>query len=362
MVINNMKLIKTILSVFIVAFVLFFIFFLWGSSQSGIAHQINGVHTTTNISHNLPNESLNDNKIVIATYNIGYFSHLSNTGLYLDEDITESFQKFNKRPSKNIYNTAENTFQEIMKDKQINILAVQEVDFKSYRSHHANQGEIITSLLSFPYSSYIVTWDKTFVPYPYSFDYATRDVVSGQGVFSLHPITSQETVSIPQSGGILRKHFDFKKQIQIISIEIDKKVIYILHVHIDAFDANTNFKQGQILFDTYIKTKEKGPTIVLGDFNNDIKTETGENALSIFLNSDDIAHISQEPLRKDFYTYPSNNPIFPIDHILYDPEYFYVEKWEILNISEVSDHLPVIATLRLINKSGFSANLMLLET
>ncbi len=346
-----MKLVKTILSIFIVALTLFLVFILWASSQSGIAHQINGVHTTTNTSYNSPYESLDNNKIIIATYNIGYFSYLSNMGLYIDKNINESFQKFDKRPSKNIYDTAEKTFQKIMKDKQIDILATQEVDFKAYRSYHANQGEIITSLLSFPYSAYIVTWDKTFVPYPYSFDYATRDVVSGQGVFSRHRIISQETISLPQSGGILRRHFDFKKKIQIISMEIDKEVVYIIHAHLDAFDADTNFKQGQILFDTYKKTKEKGPTIVLGDFNNDIKTEKGENALSIFLKSDEIAHISQEPLDENFYTYPSNNPIFPIDHILYDPDHFSVEKWEVLNISGVSDHLPVIATLHLINKS-----------
>ena len=281
-------------------------------------------------------KKIRDDEIIVVTYNVGYFSGFENEGLRRDYEIDES--EIPKIERIDFLKRSVN----ILSVMDVDILFVQEIDVESQRSLYVHQVEKISKSLNFPKAHFLVNWNKNFVPHPLTKPNRWfGKVISGQAIFSKYDLESVENVLLEKpKQNFLTNLFYFERYIQVAKADIGGKEIYVINTHLDAFNSEINVRQAEKVLQTYKKYNALGPTLLLGDFNDDVANET----LNLFLNFEGLEIVDIfEP------TYPSFKPTKRIDHIFYDPHSFQLIETRVLrelNIS--SDHLPVVAKFKLL--------------
>ena len=316
-------------------------FYFWGG---GIAFEVNNSEIITF----KESSSRSSDTISIVTYNVGYFSGMTNN---LAVDRNEAlFQK----------NMAE--FHTLMERINPDILALQEVDFKSDRSYSVNQFLEMGTSEQFNYGATSINWNKRYVPFPY-FSPTTHfgRILSGQGVLSRFKVNKNDRLVLKQpiEASFIYKKFYLDRLAQFVEIEINDKTVTVINVHLEAFDDDTREVQAKQIVAEIRKRLSGKPYILIGDFNtvplytpdkkyvsDEENNFVTEKTMKIFRDSLNIAAAySDEYALKDLrstYTFPSDEPQQKIDHIFYTPEYIEpLEKFTIQENSTLSDHLPV---------------------
>jgi len=281
--------------------ILFVIFFFWGSASVYPVKDKNKIITlnTNNIT------STNSSIFTVATYNIGYLSGMTN-----NLPIAKPKSLFDNNLVK---------VKRILKHLNIDILAFQEIDYASARSYDVNQQENIATL-GYPFIGQCVNWDKRYLPFPYwPISLQFGRVYSGQSVLSKFPITAQNRIVLEPvaSAPFYRTAFYLDRLAQVDKIEINGKTLIIINVHLEAFDKPTRTKQTLKVLDLYNTYKDKYPTLLVGDFNSDIKfTDAAINPIINSLNIGIAAYKKPYP-----NTYSSVKPVKRIDYIFYNTNF-----------------------------------------
>ncbi|OGQ08758.1 MAG: hypothetical protein A3G32_06245 [Deltaproteobacteria bacterium RIFCSPLOWO2_12_FULL_40_28] len=287
--------------------------------------------------------------LTLATYNIGYASgEKNNKGAILTkEEVLYNLDKLAL------------AIQKMNPD----VIGLQEVDFKSYRSFDINQLLYLNQKLGYPFAAYVVTWNKKYVAWPYwPLALHFRSVVSGQAVLSRYPIEQQELLHFekPQDNAFWYNWFYLDRIAQKLTLTDGDQKIIAWNVHLEAFKQKTRNEQARILANA-IRDLGKGVSqFVLGDFNSVsaysenlklekiLKMEEDGEALKIILNTSQLHNA--EPLEPVF-TMPSWEAIKKIDHILVDDFFTFLEG-DNLQLT-ASDHLPYWASFK---KADFSTD------
>jgi endonuclease/exonuclease/phosphatase family metal-dependent hydrolase len=337
-----------ILGIILLVLIIIGLIIFWASSSSN----------TTSVSTVIENPQFTgsfNNTLTVMTYNIGYASGLKNNlGNVLKKD--------------EIYTNLDKIVAVIKKNK-VDILATQEIDFHSRRSHYINQLEYIAQKSEFKYTAYIINWDKKYVPYPVDLSFSKHfgHVESGQAVLSRYPILENKCYFLkePINKPFWYNMFYIKRAVQCVKIKItDTKIIDLYNVHLEAYHTPTRELQVDQLLD--IKSRNNFISgIIAGDFNAlppeatkkygfidepeiDFRNDTTIKKMYEQSNLKEI--ISQELYRseeKSTFTFPSNNPTRRLDYIFYSDD-FVLQKWLIDKTALTgSDHLPVIAVFKI---------------
>lgn len=256
----------------------------------------------------------------LATYNIGYASGIKNN----TEKITEAEAK------QNLY-----TIALTLKKIDADIVALQEVDFKSARTFDTDQMTYLAQFLGMPFVAYAVTWNKKYIPFPYwPISKHFGRILSGQVILSKYPLVKQEvrTYEKPKKNWFWYNWFYLNRVEQKVIVQLPIGNAAIWNVHLEAYDSVTREEQAELLSDA-INKEDASMKFVLGDFN-------GPTAM---------AHVADKTSLKNsdtsLLTYPSWNPIEKLDAILY-PNSFEMKNDGALLGTAVSpplgsDHLPV---------------------
>lgn len=242
----------------------------------------------------------NSPSFTIVSLNLGYASgNKNNHGNVLSQDdITKNLDDI------------------IAKLKQLNpdVIALQEIDIDSKRSHHINQVEVLAKALNLPHAAIAINWNHHHVPWPYwPLSRQFGQIISGQAILSRFPITAHtvQTFDDPPQLPFWYRWFYLDRLAQTTTIKLPSGTMNVINVHLEAFVASHRDLQAKQLFNSL---KESTPfTVLAGDFNDPTKSR-GENestALSPFLNSGKWHHVSTNDK-----TYPSWAPIETLDHIL----------------------------------------------
>lgn len=321
-------------------------FYFWGSSQA----------------FDVPNSSINtfqktdyisSDTLTIVTYNVGYFSGMTNN--------------LPVKRQKNLFDTNMNEFYSLMNSIKPDILALQEVDFNSDRSHSVNQYLEMGKSEYFNYGASVINWNMTYVPFPYtSFSTHFGTVLSGQAILSKYPILTNERMVLtkPVDASFIYNKFYLDRIAQFSTIDVGVELT-VINVHLEAFDDDTREVQAHELIKK-IKTDFAGkPYILIGDFNtvplytpdkkyvsdpdNNFVTE---KTLKLLLDSLPIKATYSDGLALQnldaTYTFPSDKPIMKIDHIYYTPEFIEeISQITIQKNASLSDHLPLILKFRM---------------
>lgn len=303
-------------------------FYLWGSSASHSAGEKNIIIQTNTV-----NPVVTDSVFSIATYNIGYLSGMTNN---LPVAKPKSLFEDNLTKVKTVF-----------KDLNIDILAFQEIDYASARSYDVNQQNEIAKL-GYAYSAQAVNWDKRYLPFPYwPISMQFGHVYSGQSILSRFPISYQKRVVLQkvESNPFYRTAFYIDRLAQIATLQINNEKIIVINVHTEAFDQATRTKQILAILDLYNSYKNDYPTLLIGDFNSDIKF--ANSSIAPLINSPDIG-IAAFDIHNYIYTYSSVNPVVRIDYIFYNKNFIEeVSSRIITEMGDASDHLPLMMTFKL---------------
>ena len=332
--------------VFFVVFSFFIfstIFYFWASSAALNQADLETIQKTEN-PHETEKETF-DSTIQVVTYNIGYLSGLTNN---LPIERSRDFVADNLR-----------TVMTALRNNQVDMIALQEIDYEADRSYNLNQAEELARMCDYDFVANSVNWNKKYVPFPY-FPVSSHfgKTVSGQSILSRLPILSQEKIVLPmvESSPFYYQKFYLDRLLQICTLQIQKREVIVMNVHLEAFDSPTRQRQAEIVGEYYQKYAQNYPVILLGDFNSQApheayrKSKDYEKTIDKIL---ELPHIqSVVPLsefgKKEWNTYPSDAGDQHIDYIFYNRNFWECTKYRIFSeAAQASDHLPLLAELRL---------------
>ncbi|MGQ9630967.1 MAG: endonuclease/exonuclease/phosphatase family protein [bacterium] len=294
-------------------------------------------------------KSRNGRNITVMTYNIGYASGMKNNkGSVLSRaEILNNLDSIARAARKN----------------EVDILAVQEIDFRSKRSHYIDQVDYLARKLEFPYTARIVNWDKRYVPFPPTLSFGKHfgRMESGQAVLSRFPIVENRAYYFRKPDfPFFVKAFYLDRAAQYARIELRPgDTIDLYNVHLEAFDDKTRWAQAEELLKIMGGNGfERG--FVLGDFNaipplarvkrfpgtppidmtNDITIETIQRWNGIGEVIPPEAYSTEEWRT---WTFPSDGPNRRLDYIFFSDGISLVRGFVDREAGKGSDHLPVVA-------------------
>ncbi len=246
------------------------------------------------------------------------------------------------------------------------IVLLQEVDLASKRTHYINQAEYIAKRSGYPSYACVTTWIKNYIPYDYwppSQHYGRMK--SGQCILSKFPIISNERIPLPQRKDkpFFYTAFYLDRAIQSAEISVGKNTFKIFNVHLEAFAFKNRLKQAEILASHINNLLADDKIIVGGDFNalppqatvkkdfpdkpdGPWKDASGDMTMSEFIA---LAPQLQEVVptarpESESFTYPGDAPNRRLDYIFCSKN-LKIIRGMILQISPISDHLPVFAKI-----------------
>ncbi|SFF31386.1 endonuclease/exonuclease/phosphatase family protein [Thermoflexibacter ruber] len=317
-------------------------FFYWGSSPKLSSNQYLANKSYPNASP-LPSDSV----FTIITYNIGYLSGMTNNKV---ADRTQEFLYQNLA-------YVIQTFKQIQPD----IVTYQEIDYGGDRSFDINQSEKIAQTLGFAYQLDAINWDKVYVPFPYSWNptYHFGRVLSGQSLHTHFPVLTHERLVLERTNlPFYEQAFYIDRLAQVVKLKIRDREVVIINVHLEAFDAPTRMKHGKVVTELFERYAKYYPVILLGDFNSPAPTEASRQNSDYEPTIDEILKITNLKSavapehfgKKEFLTYPADNPTIQIDYIFYTSDKIEcLASRVVTEVKTASDHLPVLMKFRFLD-------------
>lgn len=317
------------------------IFYFWASSGFNNPDQYDQpVNYNTNV--NLEHDTLS-----VLTYNIGYFSGMTNNR---PVDRKETLFKDNLQKSIGL-----------LRSFDFDFIGLQEVDFNSARSFHYNQFDSLGKYLNFHHGAYAVNWDKLYVPFPYfPFKNHFGSIYSGQGFLSKMQIVSNKLFVLdkPINAPFYYNAFYLDRILQVSKVLIGTDTVVLMNVHLEAFDKDTRELQAEKVLKVFNSYAENFPVILMGDFNSrppfasEVVEE--EKTIKLFLENPLIEEaISRERYVKNepqFFTFESAKPYERLDYIFYNKnKILKINSDVVRGAKHISDHLPVWMTFTLVD-------------
>jgi len=211
----------------------------------------------------------------------------------------------------------------VINDVNPDFVAMQEVDFKTNRSH---KYDLVTEL----------GWRTKLIPlFAKAMNY--DDGKYGIGILSKFTFLRTRNVALPYTFGN-----EPRTALEIVTIIASGDTIAFIGTHLDHLK-NENDRVSQAKKINEVFSLNKYPTILAGDLN-DIPGSTPINILEKVWSS---SYNKEKPK----YTYPSGIPLKKIDYIMFYPK----NRWKVLetkviNDSIASDHCVYLVTVELLDE------------
>ena len=255
----------------------------------------------------------------------------------------------------------------VIRDRRVDILLVQEIDFDSKRSHHIDQMISLARESGLPFAAQAISWDARYVPFPYwppTSHYGR--VKSGGAILSRVPIL-ENTVHLlpkPKNNPWWYNAFYLFRYSQWVSIKIGGQLFWIVNNHLEAFDKENRQEQAKIVEGLVQERSKRAPILVLGGDLNTVPPEAqrkhdfpdadnddyrDDRTLGIFREITTLREIiSREDYRaseRTFFTFPTMDPTRRLDY-LFVSNRATVSEVEFVETMDFSDHRPVLAEIR----------------
>jgi endonuclease/exonuclease/phosphatase family metal-dependent hydrolase len=227
----------------------------------------------------------------------------------------------------------------LMNDLKADVVVLNEVDFSAIWSGHVDQAAIIAQAGEYPYFAEQRTIDAA-IPFVHW--------QVGNAVLSKYPIIKAEAIDF-QPYSVFEDIVAGNHDAILVTIELpDGNQVHILGVHLEYRSADIRVLAARKILNLY--QESAFPMFVVGDFNSTARDyprfkpgTSGESAMSLLLGSGLFQTSPTGTPSITDYTYPSNDPKSVIDWILVPPPWILQEQNVVQ--SDLSDHLPVIATV-----------------
>ena len=286
--------------------------------------------------------------LTVTTYNIGYLSGMTNNKPVVRSD---SFLAANLERALSLLRVA-----------NADVIAFQEIDYGAARSGHVQQLDTIATRLGYAAAAQAVNWDERYLPFPYGRPAVHFGrTVSGQAVLSRYPVRNhaRKVLTRPDQW-IGRDLFYLDRLAQIALLDLGGRPLFIVNVHLEAFDQTTRETQAREVRAYYDRLVDTGiPVLLLGDFNSESPPGSdgaafADSTLHILLRGTELRPALSDSARAAMTpagTYPADDPTRHIDHIFYPPD----------TVERVDQHIACGAPLPPADHCAVTASFRLLE-
>ncbi len=316
------KIIKLVLISLIAFTITSIIFFFWASSPNFSEEDYSKL-----ITNNYDQQIDNDSIYSIVTYNIGYLSGMTNNKAV---EKPKSLFDDNLKKVKGLFNSLD-----------VDIIALQEIDYVSARSYRVNQQNELAKL-GYNYVAQAINWDETYVPFPYwppSMHFG--EMLSGQSIISKYPLENHERIVLERvkNSPFYRDALYLERLAQVVKTKIEDKTVVLINIHLEAFDKPTRVNQLNYVLDLFKKYAAEHPTILLGDFNSEARDK--DATIQKLLSMPEVGNAAFDK-NNISNTFNTKDPYKRIDYIFYTKNSIeYIDGKVLTEFGEASDHLPV---------------------
>jgi len=224
----------------------------------------------------------------------------------------------------------------------LDIIVLNEIDFRSVWSYHFNQAEWLAEELQFPH---LIEHRIVDVRFP------IVSVQGGNAVLSKYPIVEMEHIPFDEPLNEWEARFAGNHDGAIVTVNTPQGIVDIVVIHLESRSETVRVSAVKQLLD-YLEDRPY-PAIWAGDFNstrygyeNTQLSENNENAMSLLLEQEGLTTWNDVENTAEWYTFPSESPWILIDWILVNERASVVDGRVIP--SEYSDHFMVIAEIEII--------------
>lgn len=333
-----MKFLKVFGSILFVLLVCLVAFYFWGRRSLVNENSYSAITTFTDVNTKMIRDTFS-----VMTFNIGYLSGMTNN---LPVERPESLYDDNLKKTTGL-----------LRDISPDIVAFQEIDFDSKRTHYVNQLERIGETSGYQYGAVSVNWDKQYVPFPYwPLRHHFGKMLSGQAIIAHAPILSNERIVLPKplSNAFYYNDFYLDRLAQVVWVKTSNDSLLVINVHFEAWDGPTREIQAEMVLDIYQKYEHDHPIILMGDFNCNPpfdKDAYSEKTIDLFLSHPSIsmANTKYDYLQNpsQHYTFDSEDPFVKIDYVFYNNRFLECLRYDVIQgAGDISDHLPVMAMFK----------------
>lgn len=254
------------------------------------------------------------------------------------------------------------------------VVMLQEVDYDSDRTYNMDQLRYIAEKTGLKYMAPVVTWKKGYIPYPWPPSKMYGKMLSGQAVLSRFPVVGNIAVkqAKPESNPFWYNAFYLQRTLQQVTLEVNQKRLDLLNIHTEAFDLENRQKHAEQIFDyieKYMSLKvdnSYNALIMAGDFNAippeaSLRNNFPDEPDNDMTNDKSVALIRKTgfeeliPLSKytedesSTFSFPSDAPNRRLDYFYISPELSFVKGRIVKEAGTLSDHLPLVAKIKLPN-------------
>lgn len=231
---------------------------------------------------------------------------------------------------------------ELLRNAELDIVVLNEVDFSSFWSGHMDQAKVIAQEAGY---RYIVEQRNIDAAIPFV------SLRFGNAILSKLPLSNPIFLDYPHPSRLEEILFGgFKDGVAATATLPDGQQVQIVAVHL-SLEGET-YRQESVRLFMDLHTQSSLPMIAMGDFNSTAKgcpgyavDPSGLNCIETLLDSSPWSTLfDRQSIHSDTFTFPSEKPDRVIDWIFVTSPWHIREK-RILT-TELSDHLPVTATVR----------------
>ncbi len=158
---------------------------------------------------------------------------------------------------------------QLLRDQDIDLALLQEVDFASRRSHGIDQSEAIARESGLPFFARALSWKARWVPYPpWPPAHHFGKVSSGGAIFSRFPIERHEVhlFQKPQSFSFWYNLFYLFRYVQVAHIQWGAIDLEVLNAHLEAYAPPSRKTQAMMIKQILSKNLNEY-TLLGGDMN-----------------------------------------------------------------------------------------------
>jgi endonuclease/exonuclease/phosphatase family metal-dependent hydrolase len=230
---------------------------------------------------------------------------------------------------------------QLLRDAQLEIVVLNEVDFSSIWSGHLDQATLIAKEGGYPY---VLEQRNLNMAIPFV------SVRFGNAILSKYPITDFTFLDYPNPSEVIEVFSGGYKEGVVATVTLpDTSQIRVAAIHLCVSSEPIRVASARMLLD--VQRQSSVPMILMGDFNTVLTgnphphpDKREQNAIELLLDSPQITtKLPGLPIPPEFFTFPSEQPARVIDWI------FVSSAWQIQDVrviqTPLSDHLPVTAIL-----------------
>lgn len=253
---------------------------------------------------------------------------------------------------------------EILKKVDADVVLLQEVDFRSTRSHKIDQARTLAAQAGYPFVVRAESWRANWVPFPYwpIQDHFGR-MSSGGAILSRYPLSDAEVVLFEKPGNnpFWYNLFYLFRYAQTARAILPGRTVTLVNTHLEAFDRENREAQARELSAQIRPAARQGSVIVGGDLNSvppESTVKSGyedepesshedERTVSILRSTPGLADaLSVESfLRAEeaAFTFPAHAPNRKLDFVFGSEDLEVLETRVVREAGTISDHLPIFA-------------------